>query len=93
MIEFELADMTEDFLAKVPAQRQQINELMEQGRIMSYSLAADRSKLWCVVRADSEIDVMTLIAEFPLVDYMTPIISELMFNNVVAMRIPLFSLN
>lgn len=93
MVEFTLDEMDDAFMAKVPAQRRQINELMEEGKIMSYSLAADRSKLWCVVRGESEFDVMEIIASFPLIDSMQPTISELMFNNMVALRIPLFTPN
>jgi hypothetical protein len=66
---------------------------MEKGFLLSYSLSADRQKLWCIVKAESETDVMESVAEFPLIKYMTPIITELMFHNMVAARIPLFSLN
>jgi muconolactone delta-isomerase len=94
MVEIRLpAVMSEDFTAKIPAQRKKINELMEQGRLMSYALADDYSRLWCVVRAESEFEVMSLVSEFPLIDYMDPKISKLMFNNVVALRLPMFSLN
>jgi muconolactone delta-isomerase len=94
MVEIDLpAVMTDEFARKVPAQRQMVNDLMEQGRLMSYALTADRTKLWCVFKAESEIEVMTLMSAFPLIDYMSPTISELMFNNVVALRLPLFSLN
>lgn len=94
MVEIQLpAFMSEDFKEKIPAQRKKINELMEQGRMMSYALADDYSKLWCVVRAETEFEVMSLISEFPLIDYMEPKINKLMFNNVVAMRLPMFSLN
>ncbi|HEV7347481.1 muconolactone Delta-isomerase family protein [Telluribacter sp.] len=94
MVEIALSEvMTEEFTQKIPAQRQKVNEMMEQGVLMSYALTEDRSKLWCVVKADSEYEVMTIMSEFPLVDYMDFIISELMFNNMVALRLPLFSLN
>lgn len=93
MVEFSLADMDAAFMAKIPAQRAKINEMMEQGQIMSYSLSADRSKLWCIVNGESEFDVLETISQFPLIDYMTPDISELMFNNVVSLRLPMFSLN
>jgi hypothetical protein len=85
--------MSDDFKEKIPSQRKKINELMEAGRLMSYALADDYSKLWCVVRAETEFEVMSLISEFPLIDYMEPTINKLMFNNVVAMRLPMFSLN
>ncbi len=94
MIEFDLPqEMTEEFMLKIPAQRIKVNELMESGTILSYSLSMDRQKLWCVIKAQTEIDVMNIIEEFPLIDYMEPTISELMFNNIVSLRMPLFSLN
>lgn len=93
MVEFSLAGMDAAFMAKIPAQRAKINEMMEHGQIMSYSLSADRSKLWCIVNGESEFDVLETISQFPLIDYMTPDISELMFNNVVSLRLPMFSLN
>jgi len=94
MIEFDLPqEMTEEFLMKIPAQRAKVDELMERGTILSYSLSMDRQKLWCVMKAKTELDVLCIIEEFPLIDYMEPTISELMFNNVVSVRVPLFSLN
>jgi len=60
---------------------------------MSYALSMDRLRLWCVVKAQSELEALAVIAEFPLIDSMEPTITELMFNNVVSMRMPLFSLN
>jgi muconolactone delta-isomerase len=94
MVEFDLpAQMSEDFMRRIPAQRLKVNELMEGGKILSYSLSADRQKLWCILKVESELEVMELIADFPLVKYMDPTIHELMFHNMVAARIPLFSLN
>ncbi|KAB7732118.1 hypothetical protein F5984_07860 [Rudanella paleaurantiibacter] len=94
MVEFALpAEMDEEFVQKIPAQRLKVNELMESGKMLSYSLSADRQKLWCILKVDSELEVMEVIAQFPLISYMDPTISELMFHNMVAARIPLFSLN
>jgi Muconolactone delta-isomerase len=94
MVEFQLAEnRTEAFASLIPRQRQKVNELMEQGKIFTYTLAQDRSKLWCIVRAEDEFEVMSIVSEFPLIDFMNPTISELMFNNTVAIRMPLFSLN
>lgn len=94
MIEFELPSvMNEEFMQKIPAQRLKVNEMMENGKILSYSLSADRQKLWCILKAESELEAMEAISEFPLIGYMDPTITELMFHNMVAARIPLFSLN
>ncbi len=94
MVEFDLpVEMNDEFMRKIPAQRLKVNELMENGKILSYSLSADRQKLWCILKVESELEVMELIADFPLIKYMDPTINELMFHHMVAARIPLFSLN
>jgi muconolactone delta-isomerase len=94
MVEFDLpVDMTEEFTAKIPLQRLKVNELMENGKLLSYALSYDRQKLWCVVKAQTEFDAIEIISEFPLISYMDPTITELMFNNIVSLRMPLFSLN
>lgn len=94
MVEFDLpAVIDEGFANRIPAQRIKVDELMEKGVLLSYSLSVDRQKLWCIFKASSESEVMESIAEFPLIKYMTPVITELMFHNMVAARIPLFSLN
>ncbi|RRB03658.1 muconolactone Delta-isomerase family protein [Larkinella rosea] len=94
MVEFDLpAEMTEEFTVKIPLQRLKVNELMESGKLLTYALSYDRQKLWCVVKAQSEFEAMEIISEFPLIKYMDPTITELMFNNIVSLRMPLFSLN
>ncbi|MCB0549226.1 MAG: hypothetical protein KDD19_16730 [Phaeodactylibacter sp.] len=93
MVEFDLPEtFTEEFLALLPKQRYVINTMLAQGAIKSYSLAIDRSKLWAVMLAESEFDVLEHIAQMPLSNYMTPNISELMFHNA-ADSVMQFSLN
>lgn len=93
MVEFDLPSFTEEFVARIPAQRLKINELLVAGKIHSYSLSLDRSRLWCIINADTEIDVLDIIDEFPLKDFMYSTIHPLMFSNGVTFKIPAFSLN
>ncbi len=82
MVEFELPEeLSDDFLALIPEQREVVDRLMTQGKIRSYALSIDRSVLWVVMEAASEFEVMEIIASFPLCDYMHPYVSELMFHN------------
>ena len=61
MVEFELPEtLTEEFLALIPQQRYMINNLLAAGTMKAYSLAMDRSKLWAVLAADSEIEYLYL---------------------------------
>ena len=94
MVEFDLPNpFPEAFMMKIPSQRLVINQMLEDGKIQSYALSIERDRLWCVVNADDELDVLRIIGEFPLIDYMKHTITELMFNNAVVMKVPAFSLN
>ncbi len=85
--------MTEDFLSLIPRQRAHVNELLNEGRILSYTLAGDRSKLWVVIAADSETDVRELIETFPLARFIKPTIHELAFHHTSNIGLMNFSLN
>lgn len=93
MIEFELPEvMTEEFMALIPQQRYLINQMLAEGTIKSYSLSLDRSRLWVILSAASELEAMEIVTTFPLNDFMTPNLSELMFHNSADMLMQ-FSLN
>jgi len=94
MVDFFLPPvLNQEFLAKIPAQRDRVNELMRMGRLVSYTLSLDRSKLWAVVRAGSEEEVEALLETFPLADYMEAEIYELFFHNSLSSELPVISLN
>lgn len=94
MVTFELpVPFSDGFIAGIPAQRRVINELLAEQRMQSYSLAMERDRLWCLMNATNEIEVIQMVNSFPLIDFMTYEISELMFHNVASMHVPAFSLN
>ena len=93
MVEFDLPDpFPIEFVQRIPQQRNMVNYMLAEGKIKSYSLSLDRTKLWSVFVAESEFEVMELIAQFPLSDWMRPSIQELMFHNSSDMVLQ-FSLN
>jgi len=93
MVEFDLpTPFTEEFVSLIPEQRHMIDNLLAEGKIRSYSLSEDRSRLWTVFVADSEFEVMELIAQMPLGKFMEPYITPLMFHNASDMVLQ-FSLN
>ena len=87
------SEFTEEFLSLIPEQRAMVNSLMRKGSILSYSLSADRSQLWIVMEAKSEISIIELLSEFPLIRFMKPEINELIFHNSIYVDIPKVSLN
>ena len=94
MIYTKLPDvLSEEFLSLVPKQRAMVYSLMRKGTIMSYSLSVDRSQLWVVMDVASEVNVIELLAEFPLIHFMKPEIHELLFHNSIHVNIPNLSLN
>lgn len=84
---------TEEFIRLIPGQRAQVNELMGEGKIASYSLSMDRSRLWVIVNAESSEAARSIIASFPIIAFITFRIHELMFHNSVGFLRPQFSLN
>jgi muconolactone delta-isomerase len=92
MVEFDLPEvLNPKFLSKVPQQRKKIDELMALGKVRSYSLSEDRSKLWMVIVADTEDDVLDILEEMPLNYMMDNQITPLMFHfsneNIMAMSL------
>jgi muconolactone delta-isomerase len=86
-------ELTEEFVLLIPKQRAHIDRLMDEGKVIQYSLAADRTYLWVTVVAESERQVMDILATFPLIHYMSPIITELAFHNSVSNELPKLIMN
>ena len=94
MVEFKLPEiLTEDFISLIPEQRAKINALMDAGVIMCYTLNMERTKLWTVIVAKSELAVMDVLAQFPLIGFMKPEINELTFHHQSSLVMPSISLN
>ncbi|MBP9923985.1 MAG: hypothetical protein KBF92_09155 [Bacteroidia bacterium] len=81
------------FISLIPEHRSVVNEMMNEGVILSYALAEDRSNLWIVMSAKNKSEVLKNIARFPLVRYMKPQIKELMFQQSATFILPEPSLN
>ncbi|AWV99602.1 hypothetical protein DJ013_16060 [Arcticibacterium luteifluviistationis] len=94
MVEFDLpTPFPPNFVVKIPMQKMAIDELMDDGRISSYALSIDRGRFWAVINAENDFGVLDVINQFPLIDQMPYIITELMFNHAGAIHVPGFSLN
>lgn len=94
MVDFTLpSDLSEEFVQKIPAQRNMVNRLISEGKILNYALSLQHSKLWAVFAAESETDLMELVHRLPLTRYMQVNISELTFYNASNPVTPAFSAN
>lgn len=94
MVDINLRDaQSYDFMRLVPGQRTLVNDLMFEGKITSYCLSVDRSKLWITMVGKDEEEIMEVLARFPLISYMDCEISPLMFYNSAFRSFSHISLN
>lgn len=85
--------LTDEFLSLVPMQRECINELMNEGKILQYSLAIDRSNLWLTISAHSKAQAVDIVSSFPLIGYMKPHFIELALYNSISTELPKLIMN
>ena len=94
MVDFRLPTiLSEDFLKLIPFQRNKINQLFREGKLVNYALSLDNSKMWAVVAASDESEVEDVLHELPLTRFMDFNINMLTFYNAVEGETPVFSLN
>jgi len=94
MVEIKLPEtLTEEFISLIPEQRMKINSLMDAGVILCYTLNQERSRLWTVIVAKSDLSVMDILAQFPMISFMKPEINELTFHHQSSLVMPSISLN
>lgn len=84
----------QEFFALIPSQRLKIAELMSQRKLLSYTLSADRMKLWIVMNANDVADAREILAQQPMDKYFTyTSFRELMFHEMAGLMFPAVSLN
>lgn len=87
------AVFTEDFVKLIPQQRAQIVELLTEGKLASFSLNANRTQAWMVVRARTEEEVDELLESFPMYDYFEYEVEPLVLYDTEMMGLPQITLN
>ena len=93
MVEFFVpSPVTEELKSMIPAQREAVEDLFVSGNLLSYSLSLDRERLWAIMLADTESELLNLIDSLPMTDFMDFDYKELMFHNAVHLM-PAMSLN
>ena len=84
MVEFVLPiPIPMDLQAMIPAQRNVVHRLFMEGRLLSYTLTEDRSKLWAIFLADSESELISYIDRLPMTGYMQYDYQRLMFHETI----------
>lgn len=93
MVEFSVPSPFPQHLYEIiPHQRVSVNELFTAGKLISYTLSMDMTRLWAVFLASTESELITLVDRLPLSQYMDYNYSELRFHQSLKL-LPAMSLN
>jgi len=94
MVEVKLPyEPTQEFFSLIPAQRAMVIDLLTKRKFLSYTLAADRSKVWIVMVAPTELEARTLLEQQPMDRYFSYTFTQLMFHDMAGAMFPAVSLN
>jgi len=94
MVDFTLpTTLPKDFMDMLPTQKVKLEKLFDQGKLCSFASAFETSKMWAIFAANSEYEVMGLLASLPLSEYVEVQISMLTSYNTMDAFLPQFSMN
>ena len=78
MIEFELPKFaTKEFTEQMQAHDLVIEKWKQEGILETYCMAHSQAKFWAIMKASSEFEIMSIIEELPMSNFMIPCISAL----------------
>jgi hypothetical protein len=83
----------QEFFTLIPSQRAMVIDLLMKRKFLSYTLAADRSKVWIVMIGETESDARALLQQQPMDKYFNYTFTELMFHDMAGALFPSVSLN
>lgn len=94
MVEVQLPyEPPQEFFALIPAQRAMVIDLLMKRKFLSYTLSADRSKVWIVMVGETEADARELLSKQPMDKFFSYQFTELMFHDMAGAMFPTVSLN
>ncbi|MBP7510456.1 MAG: hypothetical protein KA981_00925 [Bacteroidia bacterium] len=94
MVEIFLPEVFDgNFMRMIPAHRAYINELIASGTILSYSISLDRSKGWIIFLSEQPDEVLDIVQQFPIHQFITIEINELFIHDGEAYRFPKLNFN
>lgn len=93
MVEFSIpTPFTQEMEGMIPQQQLAVHNLFMEEKLLTYTLALDRTKIWAIFLALDEGELKLNIDRLPMTDFMSFEYGELMFHETVQ-YIPTLSLN
>jgi hypothetical protein len=93
MVEFTVPPYpSQEFFDLIPIHRKKVHELMFKDVIISYTVAQERHKVWAILKAHSEGELVHYIEQLPLTQYLDYQYHEVMFTEMMPFKMN-FSMN
>ncbi len=94
MVDFTLPKkLSSAFKEMIPYQKIVVDRLFDEGKLRSYAQSSEKTKLWAIINANSELEVMNILADMPLTSFMKIRINLLSSYNTAERTLPAFSKN
>ena len=84
---------TFEFYELIPRQRELVNQLMEQHKVLNYSLDMQRKQLWAIVEVTDQQELLEILRSFPVIEEVEVNIHELAFHSTAPVDLPDVILN
>lgn len=93
MVVFDLPDdFTEEMINTISRQRRKVDQYFQTGKLVSYTLAADRRLLWAIFSCNDVSELKKLVDKLPMTRFFSYSYHDVMFHST-ANAFPSFSLN
>lgn len=94
MVDFTLPQtISNEFKKMIPYQKMVVERFFDEGKLSTYAQSFERSKLWAIFNANSEMEVMNMLADMPLTSFLKVDINMLSDFSTAENYLPQFSLN
>lgn len=94
MVDFTLPNkLSNEFKEMLPFQKMVVDRFFDEGKLSSYAQSFETLKLWAIFNAQSELEVMNMLADMPLTSFLKVNINMLSDYSTANSYLPQFSLN
>lgn len=94
MVEMFLPDTIDmEFMRMIPSHRLFIDQLIADGKILTYSVNQERTKGWIIFDAEEAEEVLDLVQQFPIHRFITLEVHALMIHDGESFRFPKLHFN
>lgn len=94
MVEMFLPEVIDlEFMKMIPAHRAYVDQLISDGKILTYTVNEERTKGWIIFDAEEAEEVLDIVQQFPINRFLTFEIHALMIHDGEAFRFPKLHMN